>query len=230
MTIQTEIQSLSPSALVELFVLDATNLVGGTTLRFHAGTNALTQPVVWQGLTYYPLPIEAEGFDYSSKGVLPRPKMRVANVQGLFSAAASESEDLVGCKIYRKRTMVRYLDAVNFSGGNPDADPNQALPDDMFYVEQKTMESRYVIEWELASAFDLFGVLLPRRQVIQNACMWKYRSASCGYMGTTYLDTNDDPTTSELDSCSKRLASCRARFGVAAVLPYGGFPGALRGS
>lgn len=229
MSIKVEIQSLAPTALVELFIIDTTSLVDGGIFRFHAGTNELQQPVVWQGETYNPLPVEADGFDLSSQGTLPRPKMRVANVSGLFSTVAAESEDLVGCKVTRKRTFARFLDAVNFPNGNADADPEQSLPDDTYYVEQKTSESRYVIEWELSSAFDLFGVLLPRRQVIQNTCLWAYRGPECSYTGTATFDVNDVATLAELDVCGKRLSSCRCRFGANAILPYGGFPGAIRG-
>lgn len=228
MTITAEIQSLAPTALIELFVLDTSNLEGGGIFRFHAGTNNLQQPVVWQGLTYQPLPIEAEGFDVSSQGTLPRPKIRVANVQGLFSAVAAENDDLVGCKVTRKRTFARYLDAVNFPDGNAYADPHQYLPDDLYFVEQKTSETRYVIEWELSSAFDLVGVQLPRRQIIQGTCMWRYRSSECGYVGGNCFDVNDQPTTFDKDVCGKRLNSCKKRFGYAAVLPFGGFPGVIR--
>ena len=153
--ITADIQSLSPSAILELFVLDTTNLPDGALNYFHAGTNALNQPVVWQGNVYNPVPIEASGFDITTRGTLPRPNLRVANVNGLFSAMVMETDDLVGCKITRKRTLAKYIDAVNFPGGvNPLADPNQYLPDDIWYVEQKTSENRYVVEWELSSAFD----------------------------------------------------------------------------
>lgn len=227
MTIAADIQSLSPTALIELYVLDL-SLFGETPLYFHAGTNELSQPLTWQGQIYTPLPVESEGFDVSGKGVLPRPKIRVANVGGLFSAELRTNDDLVGCKVIRKRTFMKYLDAVNFPGGvNPDADPNQHLPDDLWYVDRKLTENRYVVEWELASAFDLQGVMLPGRQVIQNACPWKYRSAECGYAGG-YFDANDQPTTnSSLDVCGKRLGSCKVRF-VSGVIPFGGFPGAIR--
>lgn len=228
MSITADIQSLSPSAEIELFVLDTTIFVGGTISYFHAGTNALNQPIVWQGQLYSPLPIEASGFDITTKGTLPRPKIRVANVNGLFSAAAMENEDLVGCKVTRKRTMSKYLDAVNFPGGvNPTADPNQQFPDDIWYVEQKTSENKYVIEWELASVFDLQGVMLPHRQVIQDSCPWKYRGTECGYTGTNYFDLLDQPTTLANDFCAKHLSSCKVRF-LNQVLPFGGFPGAIR--
>lgn len=230
MSISSEIQSLSPSAMVELFVLDLSRY-GQPMAYFHAGTNALQQPVVWQGQTYLPLPIEGEGFDVTSKGALPRPKLRVANINGLFSAEVVAHDDLVGCKVTRKRTFAKYLDAVNFPGGvNPEADPNQHFADDIWFVEQKTSEDRYVIEWVLASAFDLSGVQLPYRQVIQNSCPWRYRGAECGYTGA-HMDKNDAPSTADNDICSKRLASCVARFTVGGVtrdLPFGGFPGARR--
>lgn len=229
MSIKTEIQSLSPTALIQLFELDM-SAVGGTTVYFHAGTNELQSNVVWQGKTYQPLPIEAEGFDINSKGALPRPKIRVANINGIFSAAVRESDDLVGCKVTRRRTFAKYLDAVNFaSGTNPFADPNQHLVDDVWYVERKTTENRYIVEWELASAFDLQGVMLPYRQIIQNSCPWRYRGPECGWLGG-YYDTNDKPTgDSSKDVCSKRLSGCKARFGPYAIIPYGGFPGAMRG-
>ena len=155
MSVIAEIQSLSPSALIEVFELDLTPL-GDEIIRFHAGTSETNQPIVWQGKTYMALPIEAEGFEITTRGTLPRPTIRIANVDGLFSAAVAEFDDLVGAKITRKRTFARYLDAVNFdSKTNPTADPNQHLPDEVWYVEQKKTENRYIIEWELASAMDL---------------------------------------------------------------------------
>lgn len=227
--IATEIQSLSPTAILEFFVLDMSNLPGGSVARFHAGTNKLQLPVWWQGQEYTPLPVEAEGFNVMTKGALPRPRIRVANIDGLFSAEVRQNDDLIGCKIIRKRTFMRYLDARNFPGGvNPDADPNQALPDDIWFVDRKATENKYMIEWELASAFDLQGVMLPFRQVIQNSCPWKYRGAECGWVGG-HFDKNDKATgNSSDDYCAKRLSSCRARFGETAILPFGGFPGAHR--
>lgn len=227
MTISNEIQSLSPSAIIELFVLDARAIQSGELMRFHAGTNELSLPVVWQGLTYVPMPIEAEGFDVSTQGTLPRPKIRVANADGLLSAAVAASDDLVGARLTRKRTFLRYLDAVNFSGGvNPDADANQYLADDIWFVEQKISENRYVIEWELASALDLQGVVLPSRQVIQNTCWWQYRGAGCSYVGSPF-NANDMPCASVDDFCSKRLGSCRVRH-PNVIVPFGGFPGSVR--
>jgi lambda family phage minor tail protein L len=227
-----DIQSLEQDALIELFVIDTTGVMqlgeGGIT-RWHSGTNELLDSVIWQGSEYLALPIEAEGFDVSTKGVLPRPKLKLANPDGLFSALVTMAGDLIGAKIIRKRTMRKYLDAVNFAAGNPTADPNQHYKDDIFYVEQKISENRYVIEWELVSAFDLGDVMVPKRQVIKDACPWKYRGAECSYVGVNMFDVNDAATTdSTKDVCAKRLSSCKVRFGEQSVLPYGGFPGAKR--
>jgi lambda family phage minor tail protein L len=229
MTIRAEIQSLSPSALLDFFILDTTNLPGGSVMRFHAGTNGLSQPVVWQGQTYEPLPIEASGFDVTAKGALPRPKLKVANAGGFLSASVKTFNDFVGCKITRKRTFAKYLDAINFPGGtNATADPNQFIPDDLWYVERKVTENRYIIEFELSSAFDLMGQQLPSRQIIQNSCSWKYRSGECGWTGGNF-DKNNNPTNAVGDACAKTLAACKVRFGTQPIR-FGGFPGAVRGA
>jgi lambda family phage minor tail protein L len=122
--------------------------------------------------------------------------------------------------------LLKYLDAANFPAGNPTADPDAEFPLDIFYVDRKGAESNEIVEFELAPAFDLTNVMIPKRQIIQNMCVWKYRGAECGYTGTAYFDTNDSPTTEGLDRCGKRLSSCKLRFGEFAELPFGGFPSA----
>lgn len=224
MTISADIQKLDPGAVIELFELDCTAL-GGQLLRFHAGVNALGADLTWVGNVYTRYPIDASGFEQNARGTLPRPKIRVANVTGLVSSLARELNDLVGAKLTRKRTFLRYLDAVNFAGGNPSADPAQAFADEVWFVDRKASENRVLVEFELAAAFDLTGVKLPRRQVVQNVCAWQYRSAECSYAGGAVADLNDAPTTIlENDQCGKRLASCKLRFGLVAQLPFGGFP------
>ena len=173
-------------------------------------------------------PIEVEGFELNGNGQVPRPRLRVANVTGTITALVLTYQDLVGAKITRKRTLAKYLDAVNFEGGvNSTADPSAEFADDVYYVDRKSRETRDVVEFELAASFDLEGVSLPRRQIVQNVCPWRYRGSECGYTGTVYLDTNDQLVgSSSLDVCGKRLSSCKARFGQNAELPFGGFPAA----
>ncbi len=225
--IHAEIQKLAPSAVIELFVLDL-SLFGQGMVYFHAGTNALQQRLVWQGKAYDAFPIQVEGFEFNGNGQIPRPKLKVANVTGAITALVLAYQDLVGAKITRKRTLAKYLDAVNFPGGvNPTADLSAEFADDIYYIDRKSRETRDVIEFELAASFDLEGVNLPRRQIVQNVCPWRYRSSECGYTGTQYFDANDQlVNASSQDICGKRLSSCQARFGQTSELPFGGFPAA----
>lgn len=225
-SITSEIQKLAPSAVIELFVLDL-SLFNQGIVRFHAGTNELLRQVVWQGNVYEPYPIIVEGFEFTGNGQSPRPKLRVANVKGTITALILSYQDLIGAKVTRKRTLAKYLDAMNFASGNPTADATAEFSDDVFFVDRKSKETRDVVEFELAASFDLEGVSLPRRQIVQNVCPWSYRGAECGYTGAAYFNANDETVTSSAtDVCGKRLSSCQKRFGTNAELPFGGFPAA----
>lgn len=226
-TITSEIQKLASSAVIELFQLDATDL-GGDVSRFHSGTNSILGDVVWNGDTYFRFPIQATGFEFSTQGQLPRPKISVSNVLGTVSAMLLASGGLLGAKLTRRRTLAKYLDAINFDGGvNSDADPTAAFAEDIYYVDRVSAENRDYVEFELASPIDLTGIQLPRRQIIQNICPWKYRGVECSYTGTAYFDSADNSVGSlAQDVCGKHLSSCRVRFGQFAQLPFGGFPSA----
>lgn len=224
MKLRGAIQELAPGAVIELYVLDLSRF-SAPIVYFHAGTNKVDGDVVWQGVTYQRYPVQASGFEWKGQGTLPRPHFAVANVTGIVSAMCRQFGDMVGAPVTRRRTLARYLDAVNFPDGNPLADPDEGFPDDVFFINQKLRESVDVCEFELAVAFDVEGVLLPRRQVICNSCPWVYRGDGCGYAGAPVADINDNPTgDAAKDKCGKRLASCRLRF--AGWMPFGGFPGA----
>jgi lambda family phage minor tail protein L len=227
MSIQSEIQKLEPSAIIELFVLDTIDL-GGTIYYFHSGTNEVTQNITWQGLEYVRFPIQVTGFQFTGAGQIPRPKVQVSNFMSSITTLLQDYDDLLGAKFTRKRTLKKFLDAVNFDGGvNPTADPTASFPDDVYYIDRKASESRLGVEFELSASFDLMGVQLPRRQIVQNVCPWVYRGAECGYNGSNYFTTSDAPTAdSTKDVCGKRLTSCKLRFVGAQNLPFGGFPGA----
>lgn len=226
MSIQEEIQLLAVGALVELFELDA-SVLGGSVYYFHEGTNQLKSAVVWQGVTYNAMAIQVTGFEYSGQGKLPRPNLKAQNVDGIVGALCDTYDDLIGAKVTRKRTFAKYLDAVNFPGGvNPTEDDTAAFPDDVYYINQKTSQTKFAVEFELACSFDIHGVLLPRRQIIQHTCIWVYRSAECSYAGGPAATVNDIPTgLLAEDACSKSVNGCKLRFGATAILPFGGFPG-----
>lgn len=228
--VTAELQSVAPSAIIELFDLRLTAALHGSNdiYRFHAGVNGKNDggAVVWAGQTYSAYPVEASGFEYTGEGQLPRPTLRVSNQLGLITAiltvvndplTGTPGNDLVGATLTRYRVLAKHIDAVNFPGNvNPYGTPDSAaeLPREVYYIARKTAENRDVVEFELASAFDLAGIRAPRRICIANLCNWVYRSAECGYTGDAYINDNDQPTSNQaLDVCSKRLAGCEARFG-----------------
>lgn len=231
-----ELQGIAPSAIIELFELKLDPVLHGasTTYRFHAGVSRnASGEVVWAGNAYTRMPVEAEGFEWNGSGSLPRPKLRVSNLLGTITALLlTLPRGLDGAKVTRIRTLARYLDAVNFAGGvSPySPDPQAEMPREIYYIDRKTTESRDVIEFEMAAAFDLQGIRGPKRQVIQNICQWRYRSydsttssfdythVDCPYVATNYFKADNSVTTTPAeDACSKSIDSCELRFGKATV-------------
>ena len=226
-----ELNKLAPSAVIELFELDgtATSIGVSQVYRFHAGVNEdIDGNIVWNGQTYQRYPIIAEGFTYEGGGQLPRPTISISNVLSLVTTLILDHNDLVGATVTRIRTLKKYLDAVNFSDEtNADADPFAQFPSERYVIDRKTAENRMVVSFELAATFDVAGVKLPRRQIIQNICPWTYKGEGCGYTGTDYYDIDDNEVENVAnDVCGHRLSSCKLRFGENAEIPYGGFPSA----
>ena len=225
-----ELAKINPSAIIELFELRLDSTLHGSSdvYRFHAGANAdIDGNIVFNSETYTRIPIKADGFEYSNTGTLPRPTLAISNHDGTMSTllllvnATTAGNDLGGAEVRRIRTLKKYLD------GESAADPNAQWPQERWYVDRKSSESRDQVVFELASKFDLAGQKIPRRQVIANVCQWKYRSDECSYTGSDYYDVNgNEVSTLAEDVCGKRVASCKLRFGDTAELPFGSFPGA----
>ena len=171
----TDLQKINPSAIIELFslTLDSTLHGASTVYRFHNGSSLVSNgDIVWAGNSYVKMPIQAEGFAFQ-KGQLPRPKLIVSNALGTITAIlltvnqTTTGNDLTGATVTRIRTLARYLDAVNFSGGtNPlgTPDPTAEFPQEIYKIDRKSAENREIVEFELAAVFDLAGIRAPKRQ------------------------------------------------------------------
>ena len=125
----TDLQSINPSAIIELYkleLLEGVNYATGnplnidTVYRFHSGTNVNANgSIVWDGDTYLRFPIQATGFAFQ-KGKIPRPKITISNKAGFMSAIlldvnkATAGNDLTGATLTRIRTLAKFIDAVNF--------------------------------------------------------------------------------------------------------------------
>ena len=229
-SIYADLSALAPDAIIELFELHYDNTLHGSTdiLRWHAGSNAdVTGNITWNSNDYVRLPVQAEGFEYTNTGTLPRPTLSVANLDGAVTALllgvnlTTPGNDLTGAKVKRIRTLKKFLD------GESAADPYATFPIEEWFIDRKATESRDVVSFELASKFDLSNKQLPNRQVVANICQWQYRSSECSYTGSNYFDVNNNSVGSlAQDACGKRLSSCKKRFGENGELPFGSFPGA----
>ena len=124
---------------------------------------------------YTSFPLESEGWEVRGTGSLPRPSVRFANINQYWSAHLSNYDDLVGAKVIRRRTLEKYL-----IGGTAAANPPVEFNRDVYYIERKTTETATMVEFELASAFDVQGIQLPRRAVIAARCPWKYKDPEQG--------------------------------------------------
>ena len=187
----SELQKLNPSARIELFVME---LVEGlhyatgnpsnvpTTYRFHAGSNMNSNAeIIWQGNTYQRFPITFEGAEFTGKGQVPRPTLTVANLGGITRSGSvitvtdlmiivnltTPHNDLADAKITRITTHASELDAANFpSNNNPFGTPSSnELPQEIFFSDRKTSESRELVQFELVGALDQANKKIPKRQV-----------------------------------------------------------------
>ena len=173
--IVSNLQNTNPSAIIELFTLQLDNsLHSATTIyRFHAGSSLKDNgEIVWAGNTYQRFPIKAEGFAFR-QGQLPRPTLTVSNALGTITAillsvnTTTAGNDLTGATVTRIRTLARFLDAVNFPGDiNPYGTPDNTaeFPQEIYKIDRKSAENREVVQFELASVFDLAGIRAPNRQ------------------------------------------------------------------
>lgn len=222
--ITSESHKLDPSCKVIFYEIDITDLAldlsivtdgevssnpNSNIIRLHNNYKLFSKNITWQGNTYIVAPIQEEGFEVSSTGTLPSPKISISieensgaePILGKLRNKIDEINGLIGAKLTRKSTFVKYLDSDNFIDIDPpenfDPDPNAYFPDDIFYFNQKTRESKSVIEFELKSILDLRQLKLPNRIVSANQCPFMYRGAGCLYEYNARRNTAQHGTTSE---------------------------------
>ena len=229
-----ELNNLTPSSIVTLFEIDISSVLeaqsipnlnaaklqtgfhgdttDGTTdgiLCFHNNIKVFDSTVVWQGNTYIPAPIQATGFENSSRGTLPTPILSISSQSetGTDQLALLRYEilklgDIIGAKVTRRRTFAKYLDWANFAATTSgprleelpegyEPDPNAELPRDIYYIERKTAENKNTIQYQLSSILDLEGIKIPRRTIISDKCNWNYRGPGCWYQHQEGAGGND---------------------------------------
>lgn len=194
----------------------------------------IKRDLIWQGNVYEPLPIKSDGLEVRGDGKASMPTLNIsANREdsqgvmqiGFIRALCLQYDDLAGAKLTVTNTLARYLDATNFTDGNPQADPNEYRKQ-VWFVEQKTGENALSVTFELSNPVDFEGSRIPSRE-ITSYCHWalhgRYRGQECKYMGTAMFTEDGTPTDNPaLDKCSGRLSDgCRIRNN---EQNFGGFP------
>lgn len=231
MSLNKDFQDLSVTGLITLYEVDATSLGAGILyLHGHSAFERNKSRIIFNGITYDPVSIRSEGLEMSGDGKASSPSLAIANsingVQGAVSAYCQQYDDLAGAKITVKNTLAKYLDPINFEGGNPEA--SDEYTKQIWYIEQLTSMNASQVTFELSNPRDFQGIRIPTRE-INNYCNWavngEYRGESCGYTGAAMFTKEDKPTDNpELDQCSGRLQGCIKRFGENKPLRFGGFP------
>lgn len=201
---------------------DTAQLIGEV---FESGENKVwVRNIIWQGETFEPMALEVSGLEMRSDGKASAPTLSMANniggIQGAVSAYCLQFGDFAGAKLKVITTLAKYLDAENFSTGNPTANPSEKR-EQIWFIEQKTSENSQQVTFELSNPVDFEGLKIPTRQ-ISNYCNWEYRSEECGYIGSAMFTEKDEPTDNPaLDRCNYRTSGCRCREN---ELHFGGFP------
>jgi len=219
--ITKESHSLEPSTAITLYEIDISeikkNLYLGTSLsipedylRFHNMEILGQQKLYFRGEAFHPIPILTEGFEVTSDGSLPRPTLTFVSFKGINQEAETKSnflalkralleiDSMIGAKVTRYRTYVKFLDASNnipdvgqFTGTNPE------FPRDIYYISRKVEESKRAIKLELSSVLDVESFKLPSRTCLANRCPWNYRGEGCAYEYNASL--HSDPNLGDDD-------------------------------
>ncbi|EEY9191575.1 phage minor tail protein L, partial [Escherichia coli] len=134
--------------------------VGGERYFFCNEQNEKGEPVTWQGRQYQAYPIQGSGFELNGKGTSTRPTLAVSNLYGMVTGMVEDMQSLVGGTVVRRKVYARFLDAVNFVAGNPEADPEQELSD-RWVVEQMSELTAMTASFVLATPTETDGALFP---------------------------------------------------------------------
>jgi lambda family phage minor tail protein L len=193
--IASSLLDIQPTAVLEFFRIYPDIINKPTTFIPIHGGSVFGGNVAWQSVEYIPVPIEGEGFEINGNGQLSRPKIRIANKDYLISSLLQNNFDFKNAKIIRKRTFLKYLDDVNFDGGNPfgSQDFTAEISNEIFLISQKTAENKAYVEFELTTPLDLENFEITNRQILAKYCYWMYRGRGCNYVNKPIEMENGDP-------------------------------------
>jgi len=144
-SINSHIHEIEPSTPIFLYEIDLNEIKPATVsypntdgpvkdgvIRIHNDFNLFNINrgiITWRGNQYFPFPVYGEQFDITSNGTIPTPKVKFSSqfLDDEFNSfykyirmQIQELKDIVGSKVTRRKTFVRYLSPDNFPGNvNP---------------------------------------------------------------------------------------------------------------
>ena len=169
---------------------NTTTLHVGMTITGAGITNTDFSPIVFDGNTYYALPMEMSDFEINTEGVQNRPTITIGNVESIIRSSSTfqngddggtsglvdfSIDTLVGRRITKRQTLEKYLTI------DPTTVSTKAVveyPKRTYIIDRIKTRTEDAIIFELANPFDLQGITLPNRQVIGKYCPWVYQGVS----------------------------------------------------
>ena len=239
-----ELLKLDPTAIIDLFEIELTLAVNNVddTLRFHAGKNGLTEDLKFGTHAYPAVPIEVDGFEFNTQGTLPRPTLRVANVNNYVTNLLQETnsdgerKNLLAAKVRRIRTFAKFIDTTNYGQGfsfSEESDVTDTLItegadtlimqtfSDTADSDAKVVETWYVDRISSENQEMVEIELSPKldlvnvaipRRTIEEFCPWEYRGTECGYVGGQCFTVDDALITTGTQAQKEKADVCGKRL------------------
>jgi len=167
----------------------------------------------------------------------------------------SKNEDVLGSVVLHRKTLLKNTYVYDSAGAgayytyedriakttaiSPVPLPKE-FPSGRYILDRVAAENQIIVQFELASPFDIQGLKIPNRYIIGKYCPWEYKGVAegsvksgCSWENDTgpYFDIDNNSTTAAGDVCGKTIQSCKARFhntDDTIPLPFGGFPGSRK--
>ena len=151
-------------------------------------------------IEYIAMPLELTGIEVTSSGASTRPTLSMANIPSLTRTLETNettledirqdeveallsgegiytNEDFLGTVVEYRSTLTDHLKQAG------DSSLPVEFPSHRFVLDRVSSENNILVEFELATVFDLEGVKLPYRQVNGRYCPWEYQGHSLSGRG-----------------------------------------------
>lgn len=158
-TVLEDSRNPNPGDLVELLIIDASN-IGGTILYLTPSGFGIK----WRGNDYIAVPFTLSGESEQSQQSPNRPDLIIAADRStMLINMVNAYGDLVGASVTYMVTYSHFLD----NGATPD--PNEHFPIQRYKIIQKKSFNKTGVSFVLSVPMDIPNLQLPRRQILRDS-------------------------------------------------------------